>query len=61
MAFNPAPGSLNYLVIACLTPLVSEFAGVVDEDDRELALGETRIVSYSFGCYFSLFCSSFLR
>ena len=29
----------DFQVIACLTPLVSEFMAIQNEDDRELALG----------------------
>lgn len=41
-AFAPLPGSLRYLVIACLSPLITELSSVADSDDRELALGNLK-------------------
>jgi len=40
LLFTAPPGSLSYLVIACLTPIISEFAEVANPDDREVALGK---------------------
>lgn len=45
IAYEP-PEGLRYLVVACLSPLVAEFAGVADEDERELRLG---IGCFNFG------------
>jgi hypothetical protein len=39
--FTATPGSLNFMVIACLSPLVSEFSSTEDNDDREMALSNS--------------------
>lgn len=39
-AFDPVPGTVRYLVVACLSPLIAELSSVANEDDRERALGE---------------------
>jgi hypothetical protein len=39
LRFTAPEGSLNFMVVACLTPLIAEFAGTEDTDDREMALG----------------------
>ncbi len=40
LRFTAPPGTLQYMVIACLSPLVADYAGIENPDDREVALGE---------------------
>ena len=40
LRFTAPPGTLQYMVIACLSPLVADYAGIENPDDREVALGK---------------------
>ncbi len=40
LRFTALPGSLNFMVIACLTPLVADYSSTEDADDREMALSK---------------------
>jgi hypothetical protein len=39
LRFTRTPGTLRFMVIACLNPLVAEYSATEDTDNREIALG----------------------
>lgn len=39
LKFTAFPGTLKYIMVACLSPLIAEFTEIEDSDDREIALG----------------------
>jgi hypothetical protein len=34
------PGTLRYMVVACLSPIIAESSNIPDVDEKEMALGE---------------------
>jgi hypothetical protein len=39
LRFTRTPGTLRFMVVACLNPLVAEYSSTEDTDNREIALG----------------------
>ncbi len=40
LRFTAPAGTLKYLVVACLSPLVADYSVIENTDDREVALGK---------------------
>ncbi len=40
LRFSPPAGTLKYLVMACLSPLIADYSAIESNDDREVALGK---------------------